>query len=111
MFKLEKPVTITFDMLKPASIQIDRLPNDMYEEFGRHARIDSYNVIERLNEEGDTIFSYTRKAYVDAVQQLDDALFETICKTAKEAGFTDVYVLNKEFIITAIQNELNRRQK
>lgn len=41
----------------------------------------------------------------------DYSLFEKLREECKKAGFAGIYDANVEFIITAIQNELNRRQK
>lgn len=42
--------------------------------------------------------------------RVEDFIYDNIIKVAEEAGITDLVVLNREFIITALQNEIKRRE-
>jgi hypothetical protein len=55
--------------------------------------------------------SLTQKVFCDVVDNLDNCIFETISEEARKSGFTDVIIFDKEFVLTALKNELNRRQK
>ena len=50
-----------------------------------------------------------RMAYF--VQQEDDFLIEQIIALAKSEGVTHLYLIDKEFVLTAIRNEMERRNK
>ena len=115
--KVYKRIQLTKDdVIGPAYIpELDRvkLPEDFHvksNEFGKHFIFEpKTNILcDGLN---NYIYSVQKSIYTHVAEEYDNAVFEAICNTAREAGFTDAYILNKEFIITAIQNELNRRQK
>ena len=57
------------------------------------------------------IFEVTQKVFCDVVDNLDNCIFETVSETARKNGFTEVVIFDKEFVLTALKNELNRRQK
>ena len=52
-----------------------------------------------------------RKAFaVKMVDMTDKAILETIIEFAKSAGVTDLYLLDKEFVKTALEREIARRK-
>lgn len=115
--KIYKRIQLTKDdVIRPAYIpELDRviLPEDFHvesNEFGKHFMFEPKTNV-RCDELNNYIYSIQKNIYTTVAEEYDNVIFEKICETAKEAGFTDAYILNKEFIITAIQNELNRRQK
>lgn len=55
------------------------------------------------------VLEITRKMQAELVDALDDVILYTIFQGAKEAGITDLYLIDKEFIISAIQHEKERR--
>lgn len=40
----------------------------------------------------------------------DKMIYEAIITFAKEYGFTDIYLMDEEFVITALKNEIERRK-
>lgn len=58
-----------------------------------------------------TTYSIQREWALKVAEAYDEKLFSEIIKLAREAGITDVTILDKEFIITAIKNEMERRNK
>lgn len=61
------------------------------------------------------MFAYTceivDKCMVYFVQQEDNFLIEQIIALAKSEGVTHLYLIDKEFVLTAIRNEMERRKK
>lgn len=45
------------------------------------------------------------------VEKTDEVLIQAIIESAKEAGVTDLYLLDKKFILEAIQEKMNRTYK
>ena len=58
-----------------------------------------------------TTYSIQREWALKVAEAYDEKLFSEIVKLAREEGYTDVTILDKEFIITAIKNEIERRNK
>lgn len=55
------------------------------------------------------VITMTRKIEVNVVEILEKELIDAILKAAYEAGVTDLYLIDKEFIVSAIQHEKERR--
>ena len=62
----------------------------------------------RTDENGNTVSSATRKALVLWREDLDNYLMSEIIKMAQDNGVTDLYVLNKDCILSAIREKLER---
>ena len=62
----------------------------------------------RTNEGGTAVASATRKAFVLWKEDLDTYLMSEIIKMAQDNGVTDLYVLNKDFILSAIREKMER---
>ena len=52
---------------------------------------------------------YSRKMAVLTVDQIDSEIMANIKKIAEKHNITDVLILDEEFIITALKNEVKRR--
>ncbi len=48
---------------------------------------------------------------VQIAKQVDKYIYESIMSWAKENGYTDVYLIDEEFIRSAIENEIKRRKE
>ena len=53
---------------------------------------------------------FVRKYVIKVAELYDNALYEAIAKIAKEEGFTDLTIIDKEFVVTALKNEIKRRE-
>jgi hypothetical protein len=56
------------------------------------------------------ICQITRKIHAEVLDMTDKTIVEAIISTARGHGITDLYLIDKEFIMTAIKNEMARRQ-
>jgi hypothetical protein len=63
----------------------------------------------QLNVEND-IYELTRKVMVTVVKDTDEAIMNAIIQAAREEGVTDLYLIDGEFIVSAIKHEMERRQ-
>ena len=59
----------------------------------------------------DHIYSVVRENVVKIVKKTDDYIYSEILKWAKENGYTDIFLIDEDFIKTAFENELKRRTK
>ena len=55
------------------------------------------------------IATLSRKIHASVMDQVDDTILKTIINCAKEEGVDDLYLLDKEFVMSAIKHELERR--
>ena len=65
----------------------------------------------RIDEDGSTVASATRKAFVLWKEDIDNYIMDEIVKMCKEHGITDLYVLNRDFILAAIREKMEREEK
>ena len=75
---------------------------------GEYFNIGESSLRVRIDEGGNTVSSATRKALVLWREDLDNYLMSEIIKMAQDNGVTDLYVLNKDFILSAIREKLER---
>lgn len=61
-----------------------------------------------LNKE---IYSVERRLMAEVVNMQDQVLIDSIIKAAQEAGVSHLYLLDKTFIVEAIQEKLERMEK
>ena len=59
----------------------------------------------------ETTYELHNKFLVRCVDLLDKQIVNAIVNTARENGITDVYLIDKEFILRAIKNELKRMKE
>ncbi len=53
----------------------------------------------------------TRKFAIETAKSFDKAIVDKIIEIARNNGITDLVLLNEEFIVTAIKNEIERREQ
>lgn len=75
---------------------------------GEYFNIGESSLLVRTDEDGNTVAFSTRKALVLWREDLDNYLMSEIIKMAQDNGVTDLYVLNKDFILSAIREKLER---
>ena len=62
-----------------------------------------------LEDNGDIqICSVTNNIYAEMISRHETAVYEAIIRGAEEAGITDAYLLDKDFIVAAIKEKLER---
>ena len=62
----------------------------------------------RTDEHGNTVLSEIRKAFTLWEEDVDSYIMDEIIKMCKEHGITDLYVLNKNFILSAIREKMEK---
>ena len=75
---------------------------------GEYFNIGESSLLVRTDEDGNTVSSATKKALVLWREDLDNYIMSEIIKMAQDNGVTDLYVLNKDFILSAIREKLER---
>ena len=53
---------------------------------------------------------FTHKVFVATLENFDNAIMSEIIKIAKEQGYTDLMLINKEFVVEALKREIARRE-
>ena len=62
----------------------------------------------RTDENGNIVASAIRKAFVFWKEDIDNYIMGEIIKMCKEHGITDLYVLNRDFILSAVKEKMER---
>jgi hypothetical protein len=62
----------------------------------------------RTDEDGNTVASATIQAVVLWKEDIKNYIMDEIIKMCKEHGITDLYVLNRDFILSAIREKMER---
>lgn len=75
---------------------------------GEYVDIGSPALQVRTDEDGNTVASAVKKAVVLWKEDADDYIMDEIIKMCKEHGITDLYVLNRDFILSAIREKMER---
>ena len=78
-----------------------------------HIKLRQPEIEFRSNTDGDTsTYTGTITANIVArvVEKTDEVIVDAIIKEAAADGVTDLFLIDKEFIMTAIQNEMERRK-
>lgn len=57
---------------------------------------------------GNGVYTMIRKVAAIFADQTDKLLMDAIIREAKASGITELYVLNKDFIISAIREKMER---
>ena len=63
------------------------------------------------NDIGDVIGSYTTKIMAEVVDASDKVIVDVIIREATAQGVNDLCLIDKEFVMTAIKNEIIRRSE
>ena len=53
---------------------------------------------------------FTHNVFVKTLENFDNAIMSEIIKIAKEQGYTDLMLINKEFVVEALKREMARRE-
>ena len=77
-------------------------------KIGEHFDIGEPALQIRTDEDGNTVASAMRKAFVLWKEDVDNYIMDEIIKMCKEHGITDLYVLNRDFILSAIREKMER---
>lgn len=95
---------------------LDKKPDDIFNDRPL-ARInlnrnpgEFYHVEHKLDEDSHT-HSMTAKILAEFVRKEDDYIMDEIIKFAKSEGVSTLYLVDKEFVLTAFRNEIERRKK
>lgn len=75
---------------------------------GEYFEIGNPSLQIRTDEDGNTVATATRKAFVFWKEDIDNYIMDEIIKMCKEHGITDLYVLNRDFILAAIREKMER---
>lgn len=62
----------------------------------------------RADEGGNTVVSATRKAFVIWKEEIGHYIMDETIKMLRGNGITDLYVLNRDFILSAIREKMER---
>ena len=52
-----------------------------------------------------------RRFAIQVAESFDNAIMEKITEIAREEGFTSLVLIDKEFVVTALKNEIERRKE
>lgn len=52
-----------------------------------------------------------RKLAFEIAESLDNKIMEKVIEIAREQGYTDLCLINKEFVVEALKREVERRSK
>jgi hypothetical protein len=77
-------------------------------KIGEHFDIGEPALQIRTDEDGNTVASAMRKAFVLWKEDVDNYIMDEIIKMCKENGITDLYALNRDFILSAIREKMER---
>lgn len=67
------------------------------------------SIIDRDHMFDDQMLHVKHKIHAEVVNAVDQEIVSAIVKAAREAGVTDLILIDKEFILSAIQHEMERR--
>ena len=65
---------------------------------------------QRMDGNGNFLYSIMERMYVDIVKKEEEVICDRIIKFAEEMGYTRVYLIDRDFIMSAIENEIARRR-
>lgn len=81
------------------------------EEIIRHIQLTNADKIEYIDEENSMSYQLAHKIRIAAAKDFDEACIKVCVDYAKSEGYDDLYLINGEFIKTAIENEIKRRKE
>ncbi len=61
--------------------------------------------------EVDGVYKISEKIYAECVDLADEAIFRAVIRAAKESGVTQIYLLDKQFVVTALSDALEKWRK
>jgi len=77
-------------------------------KIGEHFDIEEPSLQTRTDADGNTVSSAIRKAFVLWKEDSDNYIMGEIIKMCQEHGITDLYALNRDFILLAIREKMER---
>lgn len=67
-----------------------------------------YPFVDELEFNCNYVATYTRHIVAQVVDTTDRLIVEAVVNTAKEMGFTDLYILDKNFVMDALREKMER---
>ena len=59
----------------------------------------------------DNPLRFTTRLYADVVDMTNNAIVDACVKAARQAGINDVYLLDKQFVLDAIREKIERTRQ
>lgn len=78
---------------------------------GEHFDIGEPALQVRTDEDGNTVASATIQAVALWKEDIKNYIMDEIIKMCKEHGITDLYVLNQDFILSAVKEKMEREAR
>ena len=78
---------------------------------GEYFGLDNPAFQSKTDENGNTVSFAERKAIVLWKEDVDHYIMDETIKMLRENGITDLYVLNRDFILEAIREKVEREEK
>lgn len=85
--------------------------NKLQEKPLNHIKMGTHRLypFEDLNDySGDYIAMVRNKMLAEVVDTQDRVILEAVIRAAEEAGFTDLYILDKKFVMDALREKMER---
>lgn len=86
---------------------VDRIMNKAYTPI-RHFAVQPWEI--ELTSGDNPVYRSTAKMYASVVNCVDNLIYDAVIEWAKGNGITDLYFIDKEFVKTALMNEIKRRK-
>ena len=64
--------------------------------------------LESKSSDTDNMVDVVHKFQIGCIKTLDDAILDAIVRTAREEGITDLIVFDKDFVISALREKMER---
>ena len=74
------------------------------------AHVDLLEDVVGVGDVTDGVVSLHRKFVIQAIKEQDKIVLDEILKIAKNNGITDMTLIDEEFVVTALKNEVERRK-
>lgn len=59
-------------------------------------------------EEVDRVYKYCEKIYAECLNIADEAIYKAVIRAAMDAGVTQIYLLDKQFVVDALTAALEK---
>ena len=67
-----------------------------------------HNLRQPQFEEVDGVYKYCEKIYAECINLADEAIYRAVIKAAMDAGVTQIYLLDKQFVVDALTAALEK---
>lgn len=81
----------------------------MESKLGQHFEFEPFPCV-KIGENGSIGYSIEHKVAVEFLKSTEQFLLSAIIQRAREAGITDLYVINEDFVMAAIREKLEREE-